>query len=133
MMRGPRAWRAAAAVLVTVIVVAGLLPTHEALSAVVGEAERAATIAGHFAQYTLLGFVLPVAQRGWRPGWRVVLTAGLAAVGLGLAVEAVQLALPYRSAEAGDAVVNSAGVALGLALVSWTGRVKERRSRWRRG
>ncbi len=132
-MRGPRAWRAVVTVLVAVIVLLGLLPTHEALSAVAGEAEGAATVAGHFLQYALLGFALPVALRGWRPGRRVLLAVGLAAAGLGLAIEAMQLALPYRSGEAGDVVVNSAGAVLGLVLVSWTGRVKERRSRWRRG
>jgi VanZ family protein len=119
--------------MIAVIVVAGLVPTHETLEAVAGDGERAATVAGHFLEYAALAFMLPLALRGWRPGRRVFLTAWAWCVGLGLAIELLQLALPYRSAQAGDALVNAAGAAFGVLLVSWAGRARERRSRWRHG
>ena len=132
-MRGPFGWRIAAAAVTAVIVVAGLVPTHQALQAVAGEGEGAATVAGHFVEYAVLGFVLPVALRGWRPGGRALLAAGLLCVGLGLSIELAQLLLPYRSAQVSDALVNAAGAGLGLLLVSGAGRARERRSQWRHG
>jgi VanZ family protein len=132
-MRGPPEWRVAALAVMSLIVFFGLAPTHEALLAVAGEREGAATLTGHFLEYAALGFVLPVALRGWSPGWRVALAAGLLCGGLGAAIEAAQLALPYRSAQLGDAIVNIAGASLGVLLVSWVGSARARRSQSRHG
>jgi hypothetical protein len=60
---------------------------------------------------------------------------GLAAAlfGLGLAVEAIQSLLPWRSAEFADLLANSVGIALGLLLtVGRGGRLLEAlEARWR--
>lgn len=133
MTRDPRPWRIAVVIAVAVIVVFGVVPTHATLQAVAGEGEDAATVAGHFLEYLVLGFVLPLALSSGPPRLRVILVAGLLCLGLGVAIELAQLALPYRSAQLSDALVDAAGAALGLVLVSWAARSGARRSRWRPG
>ena len=116
LMRGPVGWRIAAAAVAAVIVVVGAgadAPGARRRSPARARGRRPSP--GHFVEYAVLGFVLPVALRGWRPGGRVLLAAGLLCVGLGLSIELVQLVLPYRSAQVSDALVDAAGAALGLA------------------
>lgn len=112
------AWRYAALGWATVVILFGLVPTREALQAVAGQRETAATVAGHFIEYALLAFLLAAALGGWRRDSRALLPAALLAIGLGGAIEAVQGLLPYRDAQLLDVVVNAAGAALGLALFS---------------
>ncbi len=133
LFRGPREWRLAALLIAAVIVVFGLIPTHEALQALAGERESAATVAGPVLEYAALAFVLPLALRGWGATARTMLLAGLLCIVLGIGIELVQLALPYRSAQLSDAIVDVLGTAVGLGLVSLAGSARARRSRWRPG
>jgi VanZ family protein len=91
------------------------------------------TSAGHFAAYTILAFLLAVALDDWRLSRRAVLGAAALAISLGAAIELVQAPLPYRDCQLGDALVNAAGAALGLALFSVVARARGRRPRVRRG
>ncbi|MCX6374257.1 MAG: VanZ family protein [Actinobacteria bacterium] len=120
------AWAAA-------IVVFGVLPTQGTVHAVSRGWDDLATVAGHFAAYALLAFVLAVALDDWRLSRRALLGAAALAVGLGAAIELVQAPLPYRDCQLGDALVDAAGAALGLAVLSVAVRARARRSRWRRG
>lgn len=128
LLRGPRRWRLAAVTLVVLIVVLGVIPTHATLHAVAGGGEDAAANTAHFVEYAVLAFVLPLALEGWRPSRRCLAVAGAACVALGIGIELVQLALPYRSAQISDALLDVAGTALGLALVSLIARVRAKRS-----
>jgi hypothetical protein len=128
LLRGPRHWRVAAVVLVALIVVLGVIPTHETLHAVVGGGEDTAANSAHFIEYAALAFVLAVALEGWRPSRRGLALAGLASIALGIGIELVQLALPYRSAQLSDGLLDVAGTLVGLALVSWAARMRAKRS-----
>lgn len=128
LLRGPRPWRLAAITLVVLIVVLGVIPTHATLHAVVGGAENTAANSAHFVEYAVLAFVLPLALEGWLPSRRTLVLAGLASIALGIGIELVQLAVPYRSAQVSDALLDVAGTLVGLALVSWIARVRARRS-----
>jgi VanZ family protein len=132
-MRGSRAWRVAAVAWAAAIVVFGVLPTQGAVHALSGGWDDLSTAAGHFAAYALLAFVLAVALDDWRLSPRALLGAAAIAVGLGVAIELVQAPLPYRDCQRGDALVDAAGAALGLAAFSVAARARARRSRWRRG
>jgi VanZ family protein len=132
-MHGPRAWRAAAIAWTVVVVVFGVLPTHGAVHAVAAGHDDLLASAAHFGEYATLAFVVAVALGGWPLPGRALLWAGVYAVGLGALIELAQVPLPYRDGQLGDVVVNAAGAALGLALVSLTGRLKARRPRERRG
>jgi VanZ family protein len=133
MMKGPRAWRVAAIAWTVVVVAFGVLPTHDAVHAVAAGHDDALTSAAHFGEYAVLAFVVAVALGGWRVPWRALCWAGVYAFGLGALIEVVQVPLPYRDGQLSDVVVNAAGAALGVALVSLSGRVRARRSRERRG
>ena len=123
-----RPWQVAAAVWAGVILVSGLLPTQLAVEALSGGHDTAATTAGHFAAYLLLGFLLGMALGGLRAAWtRTLLTLALAAA-LGGVVEVAQAPLPYRDAQTSDFFVNIAGAAAGLLLLSATTRVARSRS-----
>jgi VanZ family protein len=132
-MHGPRPWRAAAIGWTVVVIVFGVLPTHGAVHAVAAGHDNALTSLAHFGEYAVLAFVVAVALDGWRVSRRALLWAGVYAIGLGALIEVVQAPLPYRDGQLSDVVVNAAGAALGLALVSLTGRLKARRPRERRG
>jgi VanZ family protein len=132
-MHGPRAWRAAAIAWTVVVVVFGVLPTHGAVHAVAAGHDDVLASAAHFGEYATLAFVVAVALGGWPLPGRALLWAGVYAVGLGALIELAQVPLPYRDGQLGDVVANAAGAALGLALVSLTGRLKARRPRERRG
>ena len=132
-MRGARAWRVAAIAWAAALVVFGVLPTQGVVHAVAeGQDDRLAS-AGHLASYALLAFVLAVALDDWRLGRRAVLGAAALAVLLGVAIELVQAPLPYRDCQLGDALVDAAGAALGLAVFSAAARARARRPRWRHG
>jgi VanZ family protein len=123
-----RPWRVAAAVWAAVILAAGLLPTQEAVETLSGGHDTAATTAGHFAAYLLLGFLLAPALGGLRAEWmRVPLALASAAV-LGGLIEVLQGPLPYRDAQLLDFFVNIAGAAVGLALFSAAALAMRRRS-----
>ncbi len=127
-----RIWRAAACAWTLVIIAAGVLPTQGAVRAVAGDGgEDALTTVGHFAAYAVLAFLVGFALSGWevRAG-AVVVTLALAAA-LGAAIELVQAPLPYRDAQLVDFIVDVAGAALGLVVLS--GAARARRSRSRRG
>jgi VanZ family protein len=126
-MRGPRGWVAAAAAWALVIVVFGVVPTHETLQATVGSWENAVASALHFAEYAALAFLLAVAIAGWRVTARGLVWAALVAVTLGWAVEVVQLPLSYRDFQAADGIVDMAGAAVGLAV--FTGVAAQRAAR----
>jgi len=128
-MRGSRAWRVAAVAWAAVIVVFGVLPTQGFVHAVSGGWDDLSTSAGHFAAYVLLAFELAVALDDWRLSRRAVLGAAALAVSLGVAIELVQAPLPYRDCQLGDALVNAAGAALGLAVFSVAARARARRAR----
>ena len=100
------------------IVVFGVIPTHEALAATAGSNESLAASLGHFVEYAILAFVLAVAFGGWRVEVRSLALAALVAVALGWMIEVVQLPLPYRDFQVSDGIVDVAGVAAGLALFS---------------
>ncbi len=132
-MNGPRGWRVAAAVWTAGVIVFGVLPTHDAVHAVAAGHDDALTSAAHFAEYAVLAFVVTVALGGWPASRRALLWAGAYAIGLGALLEVVQVPLPYRDGQLSDVVVNAAGAALGLVLVSLGGRLRGWRPRWRRG
>ncbi len=117
-MRGPRGWRVLAASWALVIVVLGVVPTHETLEATVGARENLVASLGHFIGYAALAFALAVAFGGWRIAARALALAGAVAVALGWAMEVVQIPLPYREFQASDGLVDMAGVAAGLLLLS---------------
>ena len=132
-MRGSRGWRVAGVVWAAAIVVFGVLPTQGVVHAIAEGRDDLLTSAGHFASYALLAFVLAVALDDWRLSRRAVLGAAALAVSLGVAIELVQAPLPYRDCQLGDALVDAAGAALGLAVFSAVARARARRPRWRRG
>jgi VanZ family protein len=123
------AWRVAAAAWAGAILVTGMLPTQGAVEVISGGRDDLATTAGHFAAYTLLGFLLGVALGGWRVKRdRVVLALALATA-LGGLIELAQLPLPYREGQLVDVVVNAAGAAAGLAVFSAVALARRPRSR----
>lgn len=130
-MRGPLGWRVAAAALALLVVVFGVVPTHETLAATVGPRENLAASLGHFVEYAVLAFALAVAFGGWRVDGRALALSAVTAVALGWAMELVQLPLPYRDFQASDGVVDMAGVAAGLLLFSvvalWSGERRPER------
>jgi VanZ family protein len=132
-MRGPRGYRVAAVVWTLVVVVFGLLPTHDAVHAIAAGHDDLLTSAAHFAEYAVLAFVVAVALGGWPAGRRALVWAGVFAVGLGALLEVVQGPLPYRDAQFSDAWINAAGAGLGLVVVSLAGRLRGWRPRSRRG
>ena len=132
-MRGSRGWRVAAVVWAAAIVVFGVLPTQGAVHVIAEGRDDLLAAVGHFASYAVLAFVLAVARDDWRLSRRAVLGAAAVAVSLGVAIELVQAPLPYRDCQLGDALVDVAGAALGLAVFSAVARARGRRPRWRRG
>ena len=133
MTHGPQAWRVAAIAWTALVVAFGVLPTHGAVHAVAAGHDDLLASTAHFGEYATLAFVAAVALGGWSPPRRALLWAGVYAIGLGALIEVVQVPLPYRDGQLSDVVVNAAGAALGLALVSLTGRLRARRPRVRRG
>ena len=124
-----RAWQVAAALWAGAIAVTGLLPTQAAVEAVSGGHDDVATLSGHFAAYALLGLLLWAALKAGEPsGGRLVLAWALA-VALGASIELVQGPLPYRDAQVVDVLVNAAGAAAGLLLLSAAARAVRSRSR----
>jgi VanZ family protein len=132
-MRGSRGWRLLAVAWAAAVVISGVLPTQGVVHAVAGGRDDLLASAGHLASYTVLAFLLAVALDDWRVSRRAVVGAATLAVSLGVAIELVQAPLPYRDCQLGDALVNAAGAALGLAAFSVAARARARRPRSRRG
>jgi len=95
-------WRGASAIWMVVILIVSILPPS--LGGQGG-------VAGHVLGYGIFVLLL----RRWQGVW----PAALLAWGYGTLIEAIQWALPYRSAELIDLVVNGAGVAVGLLVDRW--------------
>jgi VanZ family protein len=114
------------------IVVFGVLPTHQALQAVVGEEESLSTVIGHFAEFAVFALLAGLWLSVRAPRLGLVKTAALVlvmTVGLGGAVELVQGPLPYRDMQLSDFATDVAGGVTGLVLFScvrtrsaWEGR-----------
>ena len=117
-MRGPHAWKVIAVLWAAVIVLFGVVPTHEALAATAGARENLVASLGHFFEYAFLAFALAVAFGGWKVEARAIALSAAIAVALGWAIEVVQLPLPYRDFQVSDGLVDVAGVTAGLALFS---------------
>jgi VanZ family protein len=132
-MQGSRGWRLLAVAWAAAVIISGVLPTQGVVHAVAGGRDDLLASAGHFASYTVLAFLLAVALDDWRVSRRAVVGAATLAVSLGVAIELVQAPLPYRDCQLGDALVNAAGAALGLAAFSVAARARARRPRSRRG
>jgi hypothetical protein len=113
-----RAWTVAAVVWVLVIIVFGVVPTHQTLAATVGNEENSVASLGHFVEYAVLAFLLARVFGGGRIGVRPFVLAAVAAVALGWAIELVQLPLTYRDFQVSDGLVDMAGAAVGLAVFS---------------
>jgi VanZ family protein len=129
-MRDPhRLWQVAAALWAGTIMVTGLLPTQRAVEAVSGGHDDVATLAGHFVAYALLGGLLGVALEGGELFRGRVVLAWVMAATLGVFIELVQAPLPYRDAQVVDALVNAAGAAVGLLLLSVAALAMRSRSR----
>jgi VanZ family protein len=132
-MRGSRGWRVAAVAWAAAVIISGVLPTQGVVHAVAEGRDDLLASAGHFVSYAVLAFLLAIALDDWRLSRRAVLGAAALAVALGVAIELVQAALPYRDCQLGDALVNAAGAALGLAAFSAAARARARRPPWHRG
>jgi VanZ family protein len=132
-MRGSRGWRVAAVAWAAVVVISGVLPTQGVVHAVAEGRDDLLASAGHFVSYAVLAFLLAVALDDWRLTRRAVVGAAVLAVALGVAIEVVQAPLPYRDCQLGDALVNAAGAALGLAAFSVAARARARRPPAHRG
>lgn len=107
-LRWPRLWRALGAVLVLAVVVVCVIP----------EPPDPVAVRQSDKLYHVLGYALLA-------GWSVQLFAPpalwprlLGLLLLGVALEGVQALLPWRSAEALDALANAVGVGLGALLAA---------------
>ena len=100
------------------VVVFAALPTRGALEATVGERQSAVTLAAHFAGFGGLGGLVARAASRRRARPEALVVAAALGVALALGTEVLQLALPWRSFEVRDLVVDVLGLAVGLALVS---------------
>jgi len=100
------------------VVVFAALPTRGALEATVGERQSAVTLAAHFAEFVVLGVLVALAASRRRARREALVVAAALGVALALGTEVLQLALPWRSFEVRDLVVDVLGLAVGLALVS---------------
>jgi VanZ family protein len=128
-----RVWALAAAAWALAIVVFGVIPTHEALAATVGNEESLVASLGHFAEYAVFAVLLAMALGGRRIAVRPFALAATLAVALGWGIELVQRPLPYRDFQVSDGIVDMAGVAAGLAAFSAVVLWGERRRRARPG
>ncbi|HET6604685.1 MAG TPA: VanZ family protein [Xanthomonadaceae bacterium] len=108
-LRWPRLWQAVGALGIATLVIVCVIP----------EPPDPLPLASADKLYHVLGYALLA-------GWYVqlyergagLIQALLALLALGLVLEAVQALLPWRSAEAGDALANAAGVGLGGLLAA---------------
>jgi len=110
-----------------VIVVFGVIPTQQIVSATAPDHEVASTLAGHFMEYFILAVLISVAWGDRSGRTRGVAVALTLAVSLGAMIELVQAFLPYRDCQAIDVLVNAAGAACGVAVFSVVSKVVGRR------
>ena len=122
-------WRAAAALWAVAIVISGVVPTSSAVHAISDGHDTLATNVAHFLAYAVLGFLLGVALGEWQTDTRRLALALLLAAALGGAIELVQGPLSYRDAQVLDFVVDVAGAAVGLVVLSVAASVTRPRSR----
>jgi VanZ family protein len=132
-IRRPRGWTLAASLWAVVIVVFGVIPTHETLAAAVGRHENSVASLAHFVECAVFAFLLAVALGGWRLRACALTAAAVLAVGLGWVIELVQLPLPYRDFQVSDGLTDMAGVAAGLAVFSGLVLWREARPRAHHG
>lgn len=128
-----------------VVLAFAVVPTHAALKATVGERETLTTQVGHFVEFAVLAALAlrwATARAEPRPGgtdegraqprgssdaWIVRAAAvWVATVAYGALIEVIQLPLDYRSAQAGDLVVDAAGALAGVLVVSGARALRER-------
>jgi VanZ family protein len=124
-----RKWRAAAVIWAAVIFVSGVLPTEAAVTRLSGGHDWVFTTAAHLVVYAVLGFLVGVAVAGWDVRWRSAALALGLATALGGVIEVIQGPLPYRDAQVVDFVVDVAGAAAGLLILSAVARGARSRSR----
>lgn len=124
-----RAWLTAAVAWAFVIIIFGVMPTQEMVDAISPEREGTLTMAGHFAEYAILGSLLSLALGGTSDSREtmVFVSALVLSVGLGAGIELVQALLPYRDCQAADVIVNALGAAFGLVAVRTVSLVRGRR------
>lgn len=122
MTYGARTPFLAAATWTALIVVAGVMPIQRFVGAVAPGRETAATLAGHFLEYCILAILLAAALSGRRSASRRAALVMALAVSLGVVIEAVQAFLPYRDCQLVDVLVNAAGAACGLVVLSAVAR-----------
>ena len=82
----------------------------------------------HLCEYGLLAWLLMMSAR--RSAWAFgasCLTAFAGATAYGTLWEAVQMFLPYRSAEVGDLVVNTLGAGIGVGIAISVSTPKKKR------
>jgi VanZ family protein len=72
---------------------------------------------GHFFEFGLFAALVATWRAAAVPGSSGYLAGALGGVGYGLAIEVIQLPIPYRSADPRDVAVDMAGVAVALALL----------------
>ncbi len=115
-----------------VVLVFGVVPTHDTLQAVVGEEESLSTVVGHFAEFAVFAFLAGdwlLARRGQPSFLKAAVVALAMTAALGGVVELVQGPLPYRDMQLGDLATDVAGGIAGLVVLScararwaWEGR-----------
>jgi VanZ family protein len=98
------------------------------VATVSGGHDTAFTAAAHFVAYAVLGFLLGVAVSGWTPDVRALAGTLALAAALGGAIELIQGPLSYRDAQLADFLVDLAGAAVGLAVLSAVARGRRPRS-----
>jgi len=128
-LSAPNTWRTAAALWAAVIFVSGVVPTETMVTRLSGGHDSAFTTAAHLAVYAVLGFLLGVAFGGWDLRLRSAVLALALATALGGVIEVIQGPLPYRDAQVVDFVVDVAGAAAGLVVLSAVARGRRSRSR----
>lgn len=115
-----------------VVLVAAVVPARWVLGLTPGEGGSWEESLGHYLEFGVFAALVTVSW-GQRHRWTGALALGVAAgLGYGLLIEALQYPLPYRSAQAGDFVLDACGVATAALLLTLARPGRERR-RGRRG
>ncbi|MBI4340761.1 MAG: VanZ family protein [Candidatus Omnitrophica bacterium] len=112
-MREGLRWRIATAVYAVAVLAVSVIPVDPRLAP--GHLDKAL----HLCEYLLLAWLLVKALRTSTPR-RIFLTAWGWATAYGAAIELLQAAIPWRSADLMDAALNAIGAALGV----WISTVK---------
>ncbi len=114
-MAKPNRWWVAVGVYAAIVFVLSVIPTEHLPGAEVPHLDKVV----HLCEYLLFAWVLVQAIRtSQMPERDYLLWAWIYATSYGLLMEVIQLMVPWRSAELGDAVANAVGAAIGV----WIGR-----------